>query len=181
MKNKFLMFFMLLGTFWISGCEDRELATLKESVSSNTLNSLSGTSFVLTKENEANDFQTFTWTAVDFGFKASVNYVLQVDKASGGFEEPFDLASTNELEVTVKVSEINEALLALGLTPQQAASVSFRIFASVGSDVPPVISNVSNAELTPFATAFPPIYGMGAALKGWGPWPDNAVEFQSEE
>lgn len=175
------MFFMLLGTFWISGCEDRELATLSESVSSNTLNGLSGTSFVLSMEDESDEFQTFTWTAVDFGFKASVNYTLQVDRATNAFEEPFDLASTNELDATVTVGEMNEALLALGLTPQEAVAVAFRVVASVGSDIPPVISNTSNAELTPYATEFPPIYGMGAALKGWGPWPDNAVELQSEE
>ncbi|GCC53146.1 hypothetical protein SanaruYs_33890 [Chryseotalea sanaruensis] len=181
MKNKFLMFFMLLGPFWISGCEDRELATLSESVTANTLSALDGSNFVLTKDDEAEDFQTFTWTAVDFGFPASVNYTLQVDRASNSFEAPFDLASTNELSVTVKVSEMNEALLALGFTPQEAVSVAFRVVASIGSDVPPIVSSASNAELTPYATAFPPIYGMGAGLKGWGPWPDNAVEFQSEE
>lgn len=181
MKNKFLMFFMLLGSFWISGCEDRELATLSESVTSNTLNALDGSNFVLIKDDEADDFQTFTWTAVDFGFPASVNYTLQVDRASNSFEAPFDLASTNELSVTVKVSEMNEALLALGFTPQEAVAVAFRVVASIGSDIPPVVSSSSTAELTPYATAFPPIYGMGAALKGWGPWPDNAVEFQSEE
>jgi hypothetical protein len=181
MNNKIFKFFILLIAIWFSGCEEREIATLKEDVAPNTLNQLNGSAFVLEKVNEEEVFQTFSWTAVDYGFRASVTYSLQMDKADNEFATPFDLASTNDLEAIVTIGEVNAGLLALGLVPQQAAQVVFRVVASIGGDFPTAVSSFATAELTPFATEFPPIYGMGAGLKGWGPWPDNAVEFQSEE
>lgn len=181
MKNRIRIIVTLLSIVWLSACEDKELATLREQVQPNELNALTASTFVLEKENEAEIFQTFTWSAVDFGFDASVNYTLQMDKTAGDFSEAFVLASTRELEAEVTVSHVNDGLLGLGLTPEQVAEVKFRVVATVNENVPTVVSDVINAQLTPYATAFPPIYGMGAALKGWGPWPDNAVEFQSSE
>jgi hypothetical protein len=181
MNNRILKFFIFFIAISFSGCEEREFATLKEDVASNTLSQLTGSAFVFEKVNEEDIFQTFSWTAVDYGFRASVNYSLQMDKAGNNFATPFELVTTNDLEASITVGEANAGLLALGLVPQQVAQVEFRIVASIGEDYPIVISSLETAELTPYATSFPPIYGMGAALKGWGPWPDNAVEFQSEE
>lgn len=175
------MILLLLSAAWFSGCEDKELVTINEEVLSNELSPLTGSNFVLDRDDEAAVFQKFTWAPADYGFEASVNYTLQMDVAAGDFSEPFSFPSTRETELEVKVSEMNEGLLALGLTPQEAAEVKFRVVGVVNDNVPTVISSLITSQITPYATDFPPIYGMGAALRGWGPWPDNAIEFQSTE
>jgi hypothetical protein len=64
-------------------------------------------------------------------------------------------------------------LLALGLLPDEAASVEFRVRSTVGSGTEPVHSTVINVSITPFATTFEPIYIVGDA-QGWNL--DNALE-----
>lgn len=181
MKNRIQLILLLLSAVWFSGCEDKELITLNEQVQPNVLNPLSAASFVLEKVDAATVFQKFTWSPADYGFDASVNYTLQMDVATGDFSEPFSFAPTRAVELEIKVSDMNDGLLALGLTPQEAADVKFRVLGELNENTPEVISNSVTSQITPYATAFPPIYGMGAALRGWGPWPDNAIEFQSEE
>jgi starch-binding outer membrane protein SusE/F len=181
MKLSLKILYVVLTGYFLVGCEDPALVTVNENVLPNNLNEPTSDAYVLVKPDAEEVMETFTWTATDFGFKASVTYKLQMDVAGNDFADPFELASTSGLSATIKVGAMNEGLLALGLTPEQAENIELRVVSSISSKVGTIISNVQTVSVTPYATSFPPIWGMGAALKGWGPWPDNAVELQSNE
>lgn len=178
---KTLLAFVTLAFVFASCEDDAAKATLKSNVTPNELQTPSSDSYILTLSDKDNTLETFEWTATDFGFPASVTYSLQIDVASNNFADAVEVASTNSLEAAVNVGELNDILLGLGLTPEDAADIEIRVVSTINDNVPPVYSNVKTIEVAAYATSFPPIYGMGAALKGWGPWPDNAVEWQSSE
>jgi starch-binding outer membrane protein SusE/F len=175
-----LAFFAIALAFM--GCEDDNIkAVLKGDVAPNTLQTPSDPDYVLTLDSKDATMETFQWTATDFGFQAGVSYKLQADLSGNGFANPQELASTNSLSADVNVGAFNDILLGLGLTPEEAGDIDLRVVSSIGSQAEEVISNTVTISVAPYATSFPPIWGMGAGLKGWGPWPDNAVEWQSSE
>jgi starch-binding outer membrane protein SusE/F len=181
---KTLKFFIILlaAAIGFSSCEDDNInAVLKNEVAANELKTPSDGSYVLTLNDKDATMETFEWTTPDFGFNAGVNYRLQIDVPGNDFANAEELASTNSTSAEIQVGAINDILLGLGLTPEEAAEVELRVISSIGPQAEPVISNTITVSVTPYATSFPPIWGMGAALKGWGPWPDNAVEWQSSE
>ena len=175
---------MILGFFALAigftACEDDNIkAVLKTDVAPNTLNAPASGNYVLVMENKDQAMETFTWTAPDFGFKAGVNYRVQIDYAGNNFADAKEIASTNGLRSEINTGEVNDILLGMGLTPDEAADIEVRVVSSISNQFEPVYSNAITITVTPYATSFPPIWGMGAGLKGWGPWPANAVEWQS--
>src|SRR5688572_5276612 len=180
MKNLKIFFVFVTLALGFAACEDDNIkAVLKSDVESNELLAPSSNSYVLTMEDKNNVMETFVWEATDFGFKAGVDYTLEIDLAGNDFANATEVTSTNLLEAAVNVGAFNDLLLAIGLTPEEAGDIEIRVVSDIGSNVPVVYSSVRTIEVTAYATSFPPIYGMGAGLKGWGPWPDNAVEWQS--
>ncbi len=182
MKNRFLTWFILLiGFFGMFACKELETVRIKEVIEPNTLSALSETDLVLVMENADETALTLSWSAPDYGFDAGVLYKVEMDVVGNDFAAPFELLETRMLTASVNVADLNEVMLALGRTPLEASEMEFRIISVVDNDVAPVFSNTQEATITPYPTSFPPIWGMGAGLKGWGPWPANAVEWQSSE
>ena len=182
MKTLKPLFAILALTFVFSSCkEDQIKATLKKDVAPNVLQAPSSSAYILVFADKANVLETFHWTATDFGFTASVSYTLQIAAAGTSFAGAVDVATTNSLQAAVKVGDFNDLLLSLGLVPEQASDIDVRVVSRVTGVADPIYSNSRTITVTDYATSFPPIWGMGAALKGWGPWPDNAVEWQSTE
>lgn len=183
MRKLTILFFALAALIaGFTSCEDDAAKpSVKSDVTPNELLAPSSDSYVLTLADRNDTLETFTWTAPDFGFQASVTYTIEIDVAGNNFADPQQVASTYSLEAPVNVGSFNNLLLGFGLTPEQEADIEIRVVSTISTHVPPVYSNVRTLTVTPYATIFPPIYGMGAALKGWGPWPDNAVEWQSGE
>lgn len=182
LKNRFLTWFVLLISFFgMNACEELETVRIKEVIEPNTLSALNQTDLVLVLEDADETALTFSWTAPDYGFKAGVLYTVQADVVGNDFSSPFALIETRQLTASISVADLNDAMLALGLTPLEVSQVEFRVHSFIDNDVLPVLSNAREATVTPYPTSFPPIWGMGAALKGWGPWPANAVEWQSSE
>ncbi len=178
--KQFLIALVLMGGF--AGCEDDSIkAVLKTDVAPNVLQTPASTAFVLTLANKDQNFATFNWTAPDFGFKSAVTYTLEADLAGNNFANAIELASTSSLSAALNVGATNDLLLGLGLVPETPTDVQLRVTSFIDDDVEPVVSNAITVSLTAYATSFPPIWGMGAGLKGWGPWPANAVEWQSSE
>jgi starch-binding outer membrane protein SusE/F len=173
---------LVMTVAFMSSCKDDAVKpTLNSTIAANEFLAPSVSAYVLTIDNASNPMETFKWTVPKFGFNASVTYKLQIDKATGDFANALELASVNsgKTEAAIKVSDVNEKLLGLGFNPEEPASVKLRVVSTVSDKVNAVISNVRSITVTPYATSFPPIYGMGAALNGWGPWPSAAVELQS--
>lgn len=182
MKKLIYGLFALLLTVAMTSCEDElPTATLASEVGPNELQPISGNNFILVREDEAENFETLEWTAPDYGYEAGVTYVVQMDVEGNNFASPVELGTVRTLNSTFTVAKVNEMLLALGLAPELAADVEIRVMSTINSTTAPVFSNSQVITITPYATSFPPIWGMGAGLKGWGPWPDNAVEWQSSE
>lgn len=164
MKN-ILIPFIAAFALVMASCEiEGDKATIKPSIEAAKLQQLPAASYVLLFEESDEEFDAFTWSEVDFGFLASIDYTLQVDKEGSNFSNPVELITVNN-QVSVKLSkgEINEALLALDLEPEQSATVQFRVVASISDRVDPVISSPVSVAITPFATTFPPIYIIGDA------------------
>jgi len=161
----------------ISCNSDAVKPTIKSAVGTNTLNATPASSYVLQLGNATDTLKIFSWTATDFGFSSSVTYKLQMDKSDGDFSNPVELASlnNNKLLAPLAVKDLNQKILALGSIPNSAANVKLRVVSSISDKVSPVYSNVITVAITPYATSFPPIFAMGDALNGWGPWPDNEL------
>lgn len=178
MKNKILIYTVLLTAFaGLFSCElDNEKVMLRADVEANELMPLPADSYVLTMDEGENNFGEFKWTTVDFGVSAPVNYTLQVDAAGGDFAEAVNLATTDNLSITLTNSAVNDALLSLGLEPEQAAPVEFRVVASISENAEPVNSSVLQVSVTPYEIVFPPIYIIGDA-QSWVL--ESAVELKS--
>lgn len=83
---------------------------------------------VLTAETASEVFEVFEWTEADYGgISLSTSYVLEADNDED-FSSPFalsEISSATSTEVTN--GELNQALLALGLTPNEEGSVYIRV------------------------------------------------------
>lgn len=165
---------MLFAAF---ACEEEgSQAKLNKSVAQNTIQPLSSPSFTLAYEEGDMDFETITWEVPEFGFNASVNYIVEIDKAGSDFANAFELVTTTQPNATVTVGELNAALLSLGLEPETPGNVEVRVRSVINPNVAPLVSYVLDLSITPFATTFPPIYIVGDA-QGWDL--NNALELQS--
>ena len=166
--NYIKAFVLLLVTSIIGmSCEeDFEKITLKEEVTANTLANTSSENYVFTFDTRSEVFNAFTWDAPDYGFDASVTYTLQMDLGTGDFSSPITLSTTQDLSASPTIQVVNNALLGLGLDPDVAAEVKFRVRSSVNTNVDPIYSNVVSTSITPYLAVFPPIYIIGDA-QGW--------------
>jgi starch-binding outer membrane protein SusE/F len=184
MKKMKIFFTLIILALGFVSCEDDALkAVLKSDVTPNVLQSPSSDAYVLTMADKDEIMETFEWTAPDYGFAASVKYVVEMDIAGNDFADAVTVGSPGAtlLNLEVNTGDFNDLLLGMGLVPEEAGNIEIRVVSTIGTNVPPVYSNVETFSVTAYATSFPPIYGMGSALKGWGPWPANAVEWQSTE
>ena len=177
MKNIKILVAFLMVFMGLTACEEEmEKAMIKQEIAANSLNEMSSADYMLTFESRSEVFEEFAWTAPDFGFEASVTYTLQMDTAGGSFAKPFSFPTTQALTVSPTVNAVNAALLGMGLDPDVAAEVQFRVMSSVNPNVAPVYTNVVSANVTPYLATFPPIYIIGDA-QGWNL--GNALEVTS--
>jgi len=179
MRKILLLFILFSGIAILFSCEkDENQAVLKENVAANTLNPFSSASFILVADDADEIFQTFTWTAVDYGFEASVVYKVQADVKGNDFASAVDVASvTSQLSASITVNDLNKLLLNMDLEPESAVDIEFRVVAEINNHVATIYSNTVDVSITPFATSFPPIYMCGAATGGWD-WA-HGVEMRS--
>jgi len=160
-------------------CEkDEDKAILKSTVTPIVLEPLSSSSYIFEKENEANIFDAFSWSEAEYGFPASVTYILQADIAGNNFSSPANITSlVNEFNDTILIGAFNKILLDKGLEGGIPVDVDFRIASIINSHVDTVYSNVITVSVNPFATTLPPIFMVGAATGGWD-W-NHEVEMRS--
>ncbi len=168
-KLKILLTFLILA-FIITGCEkDEEKVYISKNPTASTLQgpvSPDGMAFV---KADANKYIKFSWAAVDFGFKASVTYGVQLS-LTDNFQKSITILTSQKLLDSTKVSNINTALLALKMDINVAATVKSRVFATVGFGTDSTFSSVTDYTVTPYETLidYPMIYVPGA-YQGWSP------------
>lgn len=141
--------------------------------------SASPASVVLASATAAETATTLTWTTAFNGFGAVKTYELQYAKGGTDFADAVSETVTSFTK-SYTHEELNDLALGYGTAPDTEGTIEFRIRATneLGTEL---FSNTATVTVTPYATSFPPLYAMGNALKGWGPWPDNAVELVSTE
>jgi hypothetical protein len=122
---------------------------------------------------------TLSWSAAFKGFDAVKTYQFEYAKGGTDFANPI-VADVIAFSKQYTQKQLNDLALGFGIAPGAEGTIDFRIKANNELDQE-VYSNVASITVTPYATSFPPLYGMGEALKGWGPWPGNAVPLVSKE
>jgi starch-binding outer membrane protein SusE/F len=169
MRISFL-YILMIGIFaMLSSCKkDETKVTVNEIVAANTLKPLTSSSFVLTLDNATDTFQIFKWNAPDYGFAAAIKYTLQMDKQGNNFASALTLATVTQSDSAIIIaSDLNKIMLSNGYDPETESAMEFRVTSWINDSVSIVYSNVVKANITPYATSFPPIYMCGAATGGW--------------
>jgi starch-binding outer membrane protein SusE/F len=168
MKKTYIFLSLILFTFALISCEKDDPKTTITDVTPSVMSNLSSSDFVLTLDDASNEFQTFEWSSADYGFSASVTYVVQFAAKDSNFSNPIVIGSVNHgNSLSISVGDFNKMLLNYGLNPDEATTLQFRVAAVVSANYTPSYSNVLEANVTPYATDFPPIYMCGAATGGW--------------
>jgi hypothetical protein len=160
------VFLIALLSVW--ACEDKELLTISGEIAPNEMNDLSASDYVLSLGDADLTFETFSWTAPDYGFSAAVTYTVQAAVAGSDFASAIDVVTVaHETTASVTVGEFNQLMLEADLAPEVPLSMEFRVVSVVSDNVDPVHSVVKTATVTAYATDFPPIYMIGDATGGW--------------
>lgn len=178
-KNLIYSVFAALMIFFSCSKIDRSL-TLNEGVAP-VLQSPTGEDreYVLTEENQNNPFETFIYTAADYGTTIAAKYTLEVDKEGGDFSSPaVSSASSTQLFQTISTKDFNQLVnISLKQAPGEQHNIQVRIRAE-GADpgVEKLYSNIVTLKVTPFDATIPPKYIVGdACAAGWDP--SKGIEF----
>lgn len=144
--KKLLLLVAALPVLW--SCEKDEIkATLNPGVV--PVISVSSQNVVLTKENAAQDVLTVKWSQPDYGFQAASAYTVLVDKKGGDFTNAVSFVVGSNLQKVFKASELNPALLKLGLKAATAGDIDIRVQSVLGPKTT-LSSAVSSIKATPY-------------------------------
>jgi len=123
---------------------------------------------------------TFSWTAASFGFESSTTYSLEVSSTSDFSGDVATLFTTQDMQGTATVNDVNNILLSWDNTIGDPAVLYYRVSASV-TDAIVVYSGVKSKEYTPFETLidYPMAYVPGS-YQGWAPGDENGRLFSYE-
>ena len=172
MKNivKLSIFSMLFAT--ILSCNPDDHVILTASEAPKLLTPAAGFSIVLSKETENNVAAEVKWDAAKYtGSQTVVNYTIEIAKAGTNFANPISVATTTELSKSLKVSELNPALINAGFAEKQVNDVEIRIKSVVGTSGMPQYSNVNTFKATPYRVPLASSHWLvGAATPGGWSW-----------
>lgn len=122
----------------------------------------------------ADSLMSFSWSAVDFGFPASITYAVQLSPVSDFSKNVANLITTQSLNGTAKVSDVNKLILAWNYSIGTEVNVYYRVAASINPNVDTVYSAVKTISLTPYDAVinYPMVYVPGS-YQGWSPGADT--------
>jgi hypothetical protein len=181
MKKLILSFlaFSSVGMLMLASCTKNDPKVVSNGGTPGTL-SASGSTVVLVKANAADTATkviTFTATASQDNFKASVTNALQIDSVGDNWKHPATIAfNSGSLTLGLSTSVLNTALLQIvpgGVTSNVNVRVQYALSPEVAS-----YSNVLPITVTPYSLASY-IYIVGA-FQGWNAAsPDSLVSLTS--
>lgn len=180
----------VLGFMALVSCERTDDLAVLEFKASPVLdvNSFSSSSYVVREDNLSNTFETIMFTSPVYTQATEVESQLQVAVAGTGFAQPVDLgAPTSTNYVRVSYSQLNSALLSLGLKAGEASSVEIRVKSNVKDRSnnllePSAYSNYVSIVVTPYLSGpsylFTDLYLIGSATAaGWNNAADNTAMY----
>lgn len=134
-----------------------------------------GSSYTLSEETINETAFTVTYEAADFGFASAPSYQLQIDEASGDFSSPVNVGpAVNALTIAPRTSEINNAVLALGVTAGIPTTVQARVVATLSNTIESIVSNTINLTITTIEVEYPYLHVPGE-YQGWNPADENTI------
>ncbi|MHB9013248.1 MAG: SusE domain-containing protein [Ignavibacteriaceae bacterium] len=176
-KIKFVSLLILMLGLLLASC-NRDIT--EPVISSNpTKSTLSDMSFPgQFNVNYADSLMTFSWSTADFGFPASITYIVQVSPTQDFSKNVSALFTTQTLSGTAKVSDVNTLILSWNYAIGTSATVYYRVAATVSPNVDTVFSAVKSTSLIPYDAVinYPMVYVPGD-YQGWAP--DKAADTYS--
>ncbi|OOV19738.1 SusE domain-containing protein [Flavobacterium sp. LM4] len=176
MKNilKQSIFLVLFTTILSCNPDDYIVATASEAPK--LVTPATGFSIILSKETENNVATVVKWDAAKYtGSQTVINYTIEIAKAGTNFANPISAASTTELSKSLKVSELNQALVNGGFIEKQVNDVEIRIKSVLGISGIPQYSNVNIFKATPYRVPLASSHWLvGAATPGGWSWEGDA-------
>ncbi|ALD21206.1 SusE domain-containing protein [Hymenobacter sp. DG25A] len=162
------------AVFLFSSCEKDEVQVTAQPGDAPTLTA-SVASVSLVQENAGSPAVTYTWKPATYGYAAAQTYTIQFDKKDNKFAKPYNYNAGSSLTKTFTVSEINAAMLALGLTPGTDSQVEVRVVSNLATNAPvnPVKAMMSASTTlagSPYLSfiTYPALYVPGNH-QGWSP------------
>lgn len=171
--NKLSILFTGVVALGIVSCENEDnLAYISPSPDGFTLIAPEdGSSVFLDKDTPNNPALTVSWNeAVYDGTATQVIYSVEVDKEGDDFDTPYSLGGGSARSLTVSVEQLNLAAQTVGLSPNNAGTLSVRVKAVVNNTGDMAqYSNSINYTVTPYLTyLFRDLFLVGSATApGW--------------
>ncbi len=187
MKNIKYIYFLLFGVL-LAGClEETTFPNFSADTAPTITAPAANSSYTLDESMLGQEVMSMTWEAADFGYDAAVEYVIQLDFASGDFSAPFNLATTNSTSVAFTHGDLNTGMTALEAVVQAPNSMQLRVMATAvgidgaNSDIGALASSAVPVTINPFLQVvdYPVLYVPGG-YQGWDPANENTVIFSVE-
>lgn len=179
MLKKYAAGIFALALLAFSCDDDRTLTTLRLGSAPVIESPSDGSTYVLTEDNLAEEFATFTWTAADFGYKAGIDYYVEMVAAGGDFGEAIDVSPlVNDTKVSVTNDRMNQLLLSNAFIGGIPNEVDVRVRAVVSDKVDQLVSAPITLTITPVAVEIDyPKLNVPGSYQGWDPENDATVIF----
>lgn len=110
--------------------------------------------FVLDKNAAETDLAVIEWTPAQFGYDAIISYAIQLAVKKEGVDindlTYTTFAITNENKYTVKVKDLNAALLSAGAIKRRPTDIVMRVEATISTAYASLTSSISEFNVTTF-------------------------------
>ena len=178
MKNLYKITVLLLLFFTFIACsDDNEPAYVKGTYvkSAEFTDPDAGKEYLLTEEIANNTFESYSWSASDYGISVGMRYTIEVDLKDNEFKNAYKLGSTQSRQIRFTVSDINSAMLELGVDAAEPTYLEMRIMTqalageegiTLIEDFPVIYSTALELLVTPFVSDPPELYIAGNH-NGW--------------
>lgn len=166
--NKLILAFVAMLS--LAACSDRELVTV-ESTAPPIVMDLSTKELFLDQNFPSNPALTVTWSAGEYSVPVAVNYSVEI-ASDEAFTAPYQLSVVTESKTnsTFTVNQLNEAAKRIGLVPDAAQMMYFRVKSYLGANDLVATSNVTNLTITPYLASptydFTDVFLIGDATAG---------------
>jgi hypothetical protein len=181
MKNAFSLATAAGFLLALASCKKDEVQVSASVSPAPVLTASTAAAGVLTSENASNAALIYTWTPVTFTLSDGtkpvmpVTYTLEFAKPGTNFDKIGTVAAgTNVSRDTVKVSDLNTALVKAGLTPTLPGTVDVRLRASYAGNQSDLLSGVSQLSATPYSVD---LFVFGSSF---GPLSDKSPFIQEQ-
>jgi starch-binding outer membrane protein SusE/F len=160
--------FLLAACFVLHSCK-KDMQQVTMSSGTAPVVTLSPATLVLTNANAADSVLTVSWTRADFGFKAAINYTVEIAKAGSNFTNPkaVNVGTANSLKYLGAV--VNELAIGEGIAAGSTGILEVRVKAVLSNDVY-LYAAKADLTVTTYAVEFPALL-----VKGGNSWVTPSV------